>query len=446
MKKLIFTLCVAAATPFVALQAQNTPSKVSLRSGNVIDNNTTAPKAPTGFGKAGAIYEWYSYPTFLQDAQILGTAGSVIFMGHDSLAKYVGDDDTIRYDQILLSAGAILDPKDDVIDNSANPELKLTKYTGYSVDSLAFRYLYCRYNDSIDDGQGGKNGVVDTLFIFTFKTPAIIERTTTDGDKFGYMSWNTATRYPTGYSTIDTVLLTLEDTTTLPDAAEASWRTGVFEMGFKNPLNVPKVQSGVANNLFGFLAVFKSGIVYDSSFTYIHQGTGPKPTSDKRINYFGVRNWSDDNANPYQNTAFFNTTLFSPTFAAYPNTQNYIGTIPGSLLYTRPAYLDAYFKVNALSTGINDITNDQFAMGNVYPNPALANGTALISFSVKNTSNVNVAIYNIAGVQVKSVVNKNFAAGEHAEEISLSGLKAGIYFVNMTVNGSTITKKLTITE
>ncbi len=446
MKKLIFTICVTAATPFVTLQAQTTPNKVSLRTGNVIDQNTTAPRAATGFGKEGSISEWYSYPSFLQEAQILGTAGSVVFLAHDSLAKYVSNDDTIRYDVALMSAGAILDPKDDVIDNSNNPELKLTKYTDYTVDSLAFRYLYCRYNDSIDDGQGGQKYVVDTLFIFSFKTPAILERTTTDGDKFGYMNWNTALRYPTGYSTIDTILLSSADTTTRPDETESSWLTSAMEIGLKNPVLVPKVQTGVTNNLFGFIAVFKSGIVYDTSFTYIHQGTGPKPTEDQRINYFGVRNWSDDNATPYKNTAFFNTTLFSPTFAAYPNTQGYIGTIPGSLLFSRPAYLDAYFKVNALNTSINDIQNDQFAMGNVYPNPAQTNGTALISFSVKNTSNVNVAIYNIAGVQVKSVVNKNFAAGDHVEEISLNALKAGIYFVNMTVNGSTITKKLTITE
>ncbi|MES2780962.1 MAG: T9SS type A sorting domain-containing protein [Bacteroidota bacterium] len=438
MKKLIFTAFIAAATMVQAQQA--------VKSGSVKNSPFTSeapsPMKKNTLGKSGTVSEWYSYPTFLQDAQLLGTSGSVAFMAHDSLAKYINTGDSIEYDRQLLAMGSVLDPKDDVIDNSQNPGLKLTKYTSYTVDSLAFRYLYCRYADSTDDGLGGKKFVVDTLFIFSFKTPAIKERTS-GTKKYANMDWNTATRYPVGYSSIDTVLLTNADTSTLPDAGEQSWFTKIKEFGFKTPIEISKVTTGVANNLFGFVGVFKSGIVYDTSYTFIHAGTGAKPT--KRINYFGMRSWADDAAVPYENTTFYNTSLYSPTFVAYPNTQNYFGLQAGSI-YTRTLYLDAFYKVNSSNTALKDIKNDNFTMTNVYPNPANANGTAVMAFNLKTASTVSINIMNIAGQQVKSVLNQNFAAGEHAQEFELSGLNAGIYMVNMTVNGVTMTKKLTITE
>jgi hypothetical protein len=59
---------------------------------------------------------------------------------------------------------------------------------------------------------------------------------------------------------------------------------------------------------------------------------------------------------------------------------------------------------------------------------------------------VNVTITNLVGQQVKVAINKNFTAGEHAEFLDITGMKAGVYFVTMTVNGNSISKKLTIVE
>lgn len=444
MKKLIFTAFIAAAS-MVQLQAQQALPTGSVKN-NPFTQETPTPMKRNTLGKAGSVSDWYSYPTFLQDAQLLGTAGSVVFMAHDSLAKYVNTGDSVEYDRQLLGIGSVLDPKDDVIDNSQSPGLKLSKYTSYTVDSVAFRYLYCRYADSTDDGMGGKKSVVDTLFIFSFKTPGIKERTNSTSQlKFAYPEWNTALRYPTGYIAIDTVLLTIADTSALPDATEQSWLTKIKEFGFKTPIDVPKVQSGVANNLVGFVGVFKSGIVYDTSFTFIHAGTTPKPAAEKRINYFGMRSWADDAVVQYKNLSFFNTSLYSLPSTGYPNTQGYFGLQAGSI-YTRTLYLDAFYKVNSSNVGLKDIKNDNFAMTNVYPNPATQNGQAVMGFNLKSSSTVSVNIFNIAGQQVKTVMNEKFAAGEHAYEFDLSGLKPGIYMVNMTVNGSSVTKKLTITE
>ena len=53
---------------------------------------------------------------------------------------------------------------------------------------------------------------------------------------------------------------------------------------------------------------------------------------------------------------------------------------------------------------------------------------------------------NMVGAEVKTGVSKTYTAGSHADNLDITGLKAGVYFVNMTVNGASISKKLTIVE
>jgi hypothetical protein len=48
--------------------------------------------------------------------------------------------------------------------------------------------------------------------------------------------------------------------------------------------------------------------------------------------------------------------------------------------------------------------------------------------------------------EVKNLFTQSFTDGAHAEFLDLSGLKPGVYMVNMTVNGTTVSKKLSVTE
>jgi hypothetical protein len=108
--------------------------------------------------------------------------------------------------------------------------------------------------------------------------------------------------------------------------------------------------------------------------------------------------------------------------------------------------MDFLVTTTSGNVGIKDINNDEFAMTSVYPNPAQVGGTAVLGFNLLNAGTVRIAVYNIAGQLVKHAINAKYTVGAHEESIDLTGLKAGIYMVNMTINGASITKKLTITE
>jgi hypothetical protein len=70
----------------------------------------------------------------------------------------------------------------------------------------------------------------------------------------------------------------------------------------------------------------------------------------------------------------------------------------------------------------------------------------MVAFNLKNDAKVDVSIVNIMGQEVKKMDSKNYPSGSSVAEFDLAGLQAGIYMVNMTVNGVSQAKKLIITE
>ena len=89
-----------------------------------------------------------------------------------------------------------------------------------------------------------------------------------------------------------------------------------------------------------------------------------------------------------------------------------------------------------LSNGINeiDVNNDNLQ---VYPNPM--QGQAEISFYAKQAGNAMLSIYDIAGKEVLQSWNK-VLQGIH--KFQLTGLKIGMYFINISGEGYFYTAKL----
>ena len=85
--------------------------------------------------------------------------------------------------------------------------------------------------------------------------------------------------------------------------------------------------------------------------------------------------------------------------------------------------------------GLNDVK--------LFPNPATSNVN--LTFGLDNNSNVEVAIYNAVGQKVQNVISaQEMTFGNHELNITTSNLKAGIYFVNITVNGASKMERLVI--
>lgn len=92
-------------------------------------------------------------------------------------------------------------------------------------------------------------------------------------------------------------------------------------------------------------------------------------------------------------------------------------------------------------TNVNNV--NQFADMQVFPNPA--NNYVVVRSHMSTPADVNITINNMVG---QTLINKSYkAAGSlFAEKISLDNLSNGIYFVNINSNGSTETRKITVSK
>lgn len=79
---------------------------------------------------------------------------------------------------------------------------------------------------------------------------------------------------------------------------------------------------------------------------------------------------------------------------------------------------------------------------NVYPNPT--DGITNIAVSLVNDAKVNVVVYNVYGQLVQVINDSNLNQGANNLTFNASSLSSGIYFVKVTIDGETITKKVTV--
>ncbi len=91
--------------------------------------------------------------------------------------------------------------------------------------------------------------------------------------------------------------------------------------------------------------------------------------------------------------------------------------------------------------GLTEV-NDAFEFS-LYPNPA--NDIASIKLNIKEEGDVTIEIYNIAGTLVNSN-NYGSMNGLQNFQLNSANYEAGVYFVNVSVNGSVLSKKMIITH
>ena len=104
------------------------------------------------------------------------------------------------------------------------------------------------------------------------------------------------------------------------------------------------------------------------------------------------------------------------------------------------AYYDNFLIAeNTLSTVNNELFKGTFG---IYPNPTT--GIANLKLEINNASDVNVAVFNILGKLLQSSNYTNVTNRTHS--IDLSNQPNGIYFVRLTTNGQTETKKVIVNK
>jgi len=88
-------------------------------------------------------------------------------------------------------------------------------------------------------------------------------------------------------------------------------------------------------------------------------------------------------------------------------------------------------------TGIEDEIDLRFL--DVYPNPV--ENSATISLALESSKSVQITLMNSLGQRVSSV-NYGDLSGNQKLSYNMSELNPGVYYLNITVNGELITKKI----
>lgn len=96
------------------------------------------------------------------------------------------------------------------------------------------------------------------------------------------------------------------------------------------------------------------------------------------------------------------------------------------------------------TVGIDEALID--ANVSIYPNPA--SETATIAYTLGKKGDVHISLVDVLGKQVMAVNNLGQAEGDYTFQISKQelNLRNGVYFVKFSINNSTVTKKLVISE
>jgi hypothetical protein len=100
----------------------------------------------------------------------------------------------------------------------------------------------------------------------------------------------------------------------------------------------------------------------------------------------------------------------------------------------------------SLSTDDNDgIIPSRYSLSQNYPNPF--NPTTTFDFTLEAASVVNIAVYDVLGHKVRSLLGASMSPGTHS--VTWDGrddngyqLSAGTYFYRMTTGTNTLTKKM----
>lgn len=110
------------------------------------------------------------------------------------------------------------------------------------------------------------------------------------------------------------------------------------------------------------------------------------------------------------------------------------------------AFVDEYQVLNSVVTGIEEETSSlptQFDLRDNYPNPF--NPSTNIKFTLVQSGNVSLKIYNIMGQLVKTIIDNEYKnQGNYVLNVNMNNFASGIYFYSLKQGNQLKTKKMVL--
>jgi hypothetical protein len=79
-----------------------------------------------------------------------------------------------------------------------------------------------------------------------------------------------------------------------------------------------------------------------------------------------------------------------------------------------------------------------------YPNPF--NPKTSISFNLNKSSRVELKVFDVAGREIRNLISDNLSQGSHTISFNGEGLKSGVYFLRLNVDGVNSVRKVVLTK
>ena len=88
----------------------------------------------------------------------------------------------------------------------------------------------------------------------------------------------------------------------------------------------------------------------------------------------------------------------------------------------------------------NQTQSNSFLLSQNYPNPF--NPSTTIKYSIPNTGDVSIKVFDVLGKEVVTLVNEEKPTGEYEVKFNAANLTCGIYFYQLKADNFVETKKM----
>lgn len=175
------------------------------------------------------------------------------------------------------------------------------------------------------------------------------------------------------------------------------------------------------------------------------QGGAPTSSSDRMYNCFATTGTPNTFSTPVQfseRPPTWSARGYIPTLIEYYDGGNDAAAIwVGVDGANRRVYYDRYGAIVGIS---NNEIPVKYSLSQNYPNPF--NPSTSIEFSIPNAGLVTMKIFDVTGREVKTLVNKEYAAGNYKLTFNASHLSSGIYFYTISSGSYIETKKMILVK
>ena len=195
------------------------------------------------------------------------------------------------------------------------------------------------------------------------------------------------------------------------------------------------ISGSVIDNFKSTDAVFQSTM--PTWFTNFQGRTFDTNDEIKLVSPFDLNNF---NPMPKNDSPVLTGADAPPNDGFFDSDANFVGA------FKNVDWTSGWSSLNIKVVGVEDEQNGiiptTFTLNQNYPNPF--NPTTTIKFSVPQSGNVRLTVYNALGQEITQLVNEQKTAGNYSVEWNAANVSSGIYFYQLESGNIVITKKMAL--